>query len=130
MLASNNQGRDTLDMQSPERIHINWNASDGYETFLENGIDPRPSNPPSIEQIAYVLAKQEGKLFRLLGWVDEPQVNVSLKIIGSSDTNLSIINYNEPSFDGEFVVADEPSPMMTIHGDFVFDLVNVNNTAH
>ncbi len=117
-------------MTVPERIHINWNASDGYEAFMECGINATRHYPPTPEQITEVLTRQKGRLFRLMGWIDEPFAEVVLAIEGEDSTGLQIASRSEPSFAGTFIVATEPPPMIIRHGDYRFDLIKAENAEY
>jgi hypothetical protein len=109
----------------PDRIRILINASDGYEDFLKMGIDAKASNPPSVEQITMMIGAQKGRLYRLMGFLlIEPPIDVRLKIVDFDGTNLDLVNTDDPRFSGWFKVADEPTPKIIRHGDYLFDLVS------
>ena len=116
-------------MANPERIHVIWNAAEGYERFADAGLTASHLHVPTADQITAVLAKQQGGLFRLLGWDVETKVDLVMRIAGDDEAGLHITNY-EPPVDAIMVVAEEPPPMVTIHGDYVFDLVTVDQNQN
>lgn len=111
----------------PERIHITWNAADGYEEFLECGIRVTQHDTLTPDQITAVLARQKGRLFRLMGWVEDPSISsVTLRIDDYNEEELQVVNCDTPQFNGTFVVAAEPLPYRSQHGDYIFDLIKAD----
>jgi hypothetical protein len=107
---------------APERLHIVWNAADA----IDHGLVARIGETVTPEQISAVLARQRGKLFRLIGWaVGVDATEVALSILDASSEGIHVVNHNEPPFEGVYEVAAEPPPFMSQHGDCVFDM-----TAH
>ena len=115
-------------MATPERIHINWNASDWWECFEGYGLHNAQRETSNTAQIIGMFKLPKiGKLFQIEGWTEDPQVEISLKLVERNDSGLAVINRGKPPFQGEYVVADEPPPHITMNGDYVFDLVAVVN---
>jgi hypothetical protein len=114
-------------VSNPERIHITWNAADGWERFNQEGIENTHKVPPTPGQITTVLAAQVHKLFALSGWVeDSPNYEVSLHIHENVNDGLAISNRTQPPFKGIYKVSPEPPPSVTVRGDYVFDLIEAS----
>jgi hypothetical protein len=112
-------------MREPERIHIVLNAADGYERFLECGMNITHTEDLTRERVITMLGAQAGKLFRLFGWVDETAPAVALRIMSETDDRLQIQGIEPPFSAAYYEVTSEPPLQVTEHGDYCFDLVRV-----
>lgn len=113
-------------MSAPERIHVNWNASDGFARLRQHGFESTQHNPPDPKTLMEVLAQEKGRLFRLIGWTGMPEVELLLKIEDYDESGLHVSN-NKPPFKAIMTVADEPLPYVTMNGDYIFDLINISS---
>lgn len=107
-------------MLAPERIHCQWNAADAYDSFTRADIafDVNDMQPTAIHD---VLARQAGRLFRLMGRTASTEVVV--RILDATDTELTLEQRDNPAFVGRYKVAHEPPPLVTVHGDIHFDVI-------
>jgi uncharacterized membrane protein len=115
-------------MSAPERIHCNWNAADAADAFYNAGVELGGffQKTATSEQIVEVLAKRLG-IFRLLGRVATTNEEVTLKILHAvKEHNLIKVETTfGPVFSGDYSVTNEPSPLVTMHGDLLFDLTKI-----
>jgi hypothetical protein len=110
-------------MPGPERIHVVHNAADAIARFDEMGLRHTFRELPTSEQITTMLGRQLGRLFTLSGFADDPYGHVVLQIDEVVDEVVSVHNRIDPPFEGHYSVAAEPPPMISFHGDYLFDLI-------
>jgi hypothetical protein len=110
-------------MSNPECIHIVLNAADGFDRFLACGMQLTRSEDLSVSKITTMLSAQSGRLFRLMGWIDSEIPAVTLKIAEADKDQLLLVS-DEPPIAGQYRVADEPPPWVSVHGDYFFDLIS------
>jgi hypothetical protein len=113
-------------MNSPNRINVCLNAADACEYFGTLDVLVTPHTGVTSDQIARLIGMNVGKLFVLHGFDISTNTYVTLSPrLQDSKGIMFSQHYDEPYFQSHYIVAAEPPPRVSVHGDILFDLVRL-----
>lgn len=115
-------------MAEAEIISCTWNAADACDNFYEAGFELPNILDGTIEtvQILEVLSYMHNKFFHLLGrTATNDRVVLRITSVEVEANILSVVSTVSPDTAGEYMIADEPKPRVTLHGDIQFSLQEV-----
>lgn len=118
-----------LDMATPERIIIRYNAASACDDFFEagiklDGIYKEYSQDSLPEDLMRVMGSKIGRLFAINGREPESNDRITLKPKEIVDAGIVFSQtHTEPTFEDIYTVALEPPPYIDRDGDIIYDLI-------
>ena len=116
-------------MEAPNSINVVLNAADGIDLISRFLPDVAIDRALTIEELSILLGKQAGRLFRLHGFTNSNEYSLAISGV-VVDTNALFVKCKEPPFEQAMVVANEPPPSITMHGDYTFTLAVSEQTSN